>query len=81
MSEEKKEMQEAGQEEAAAPLEVLFEKLEGVLGRLEGETPSLEESFSLYHEGMQLLRQCNEAIDAVEKKVLILDEEGDTHEF
>ena len=29
---------------------------------------TLEESFALYNEGMQLLKQCNETIDAVEKK-------------
>ena len=30
---------------------------------------------------MELLKKCNEAIDQVEKKMLVLDEEGDTHEF
>ena len=42
---------------------------------------TLEESFALYHEGMQLLKQCNEIIDAVEKKVQVLDENGEVHEF
>jgi exodeoxyribonuclease VII small subunit len=63
------------------PLEELFERLETVVSRMEEENPSLEESFRLYHEGMQLLKQCNDTIDQVEKKVLILDEEGQTHEF
>ena len=42
---------------------------------------TLEESFALYNEGMQLLKQCNETIDAVEKKVQVLDENGEVHEF
>ena len=29
----------------------------------------------------QLLKQCNETIDAVEKKVQVLDENGEVHEF
>lgn len=63
------------------PLETLFECLEVVVSKMEEENPSLEESFRLYNEGMQLLKQCNQTIDQVEKKVLILDEEGLTHEF
>lgn len=68
-------------EEKSPSLEELFESLEAVVGRLEGEDVDLEESFRLYNEGMQLLRKCNETIDTVEKKVLVLDEEGETHEF
>lgn len=68
-------------EEKTPSLEELFESLEAVVGRLEGEDVDLEESFRLYNEGIQLLRKCNETIDTVEKKVLVLDEEGETHEF
>ena len=42
---------------------------------------SLEESFSLYQEGMKLLKQCNDKIDHVEKQMLQIDEEGQIHEF
>ncbi|MBU3841270.1 MAG: exodeoxyribonuclease VII small subunit [Candidatus Ruminococcus intestinipullorum] len=62
-------------------LEELFERIEKVAGKMEDVDVSLEESFELYHEGMKLLKQCNEIIDAVEKKVQILDENGETHEF
>ena len=30
---------------------------------------------------MDMLKLCNEKIDKVEKKMLVLDEEGDAHEF
>ena len=46
----------------------------------EGEI-SLEESFQLYHQGMDMLKACNSKIDKVEKKMLLLDEEGEEHEF
>ena len=55
--------------------------LEEVVARLEGEEITLEESFQLYQKGMNMLKQCNETIDTVEKKVQILDENGDAHEF
>ena len=48
---------------------------------LEQEDISLEESFAEYQKGMELLRKCNEAIDKVEKKVLVLNEKGETDEF
>ena len=60
--------------EQAASLEELFE-------RLEGEELSLEDSFNLYQEGMELVKCCNRTINDVEKKVLALDENGESHEF
>ena len=62
-------------------LETVFEQLDEIVGKLEGEGVSLEESFQLYHKGMDLLKICNEKIDAVEKKMMILDENGEQHEF
>ena len=62
-------------------LEELFENLDKIVSRLEGEEISLEESFQLYQKGMNLLKQCNTTIDTVEKKVQLLDENGETHEF
>lgn len=62
-------------------LEEAFLKLDETVKRLEQEDISLEESFAEYQKGMELLKQCNEAIDRVEKKVLVLNEKGDTDEF
>lgn len=72
-------MQEADSKELN--LEEAFEKLEETVAALEQEDISLEESFRIYKEGMELLKKCNQAIDQVEKKVLILNEDGETHEF
>ena len=56
-------------------------KIEKLLERLGDREVSLEESFQLYQEGMELLKQCNARIEHVEKQMLAIDEEGQTHEF
>ncbi len=55
-------------------LEELFAQLEDAIRKMEKEDISLEDSFSLYHKGMDMLKLCNEKIDKVEKKMLVLDE-------
>ena len=62
-------------------LEELFVQLEETMKKMEQEDFSLEDSFQYYHRGMDLLKVCNDKIDQVEKKMLVLDEEGGTHEF
>ena len=62
-------------------LEEAFEKLEEAVAALEQEDISLEESFQIYKNGMELLKKCNQSIDMVEKKVLVLNENGETNEF
>ena len=57
------------------------ERLETTIHSMEEENISLEDSFRLYHEGIDILKNCNDRIDEVEKKMLILDEEGGLHEF
>lgn len=54
-------------------LEASMEALDKVIGELEKEEVSLEESFKLYQEGMKLLKVCSDAIDKVEKKIIVLD--------
>lgn len=61
-------------------LEENFEKLEETIALLESEDIPLEEAFQAYSQGMALLKACNEQIDRVEKKVLILGENGDVQE-
>ena len=73
------ETENSGEQEET--LDQTFGRLEELVGRMEAEDISLEESFALYHKGMDLLKSCNDKIDKIEKKMLILDEEGETHEF
>ena len=62
-------------------LEEMFDRMDQVIGTLEGEDVSLEEAFGLYDQGMKLIRRCNQTINEVEKKILVLDENGEKHEF
>lgn len=57
-------------------LEELLTDIENIINSLQQKDISLEDSFALYQQGIGKLKLCNEKIDAVEKKLLILDEEG-----
>ncbi|HHC73002.1 MAG TPA: exodeoxyribonuclease VII small subunit [Thiotrichales bacterium] len=60
-------------EKALQELEALVETLE------QGELP-LEESLKQFEKGIQLTRQCQEALDAAEQRVEILMQEKGTPE-
>ena len=62
-------------------LEEMFKDLEELIGKMDNEEITLEQTFDLYNNGMELLKKCNLSIDEVEKKVLVLDENGETDEF
>ena len=62
-------------------LEESFEKLEEMLEKLEDRELPLGESFQLYQKGMELLKACNEKIDLVEKKILVMNGDGGLDEF
>lgn len=62
-------------------LEESFVKLEEMLEKLEDRELPLEESFQLYQKGMELLKACNEKIDLVEKKILVMNGDGGLDEF
>jgi exodeoxyribonuclease VII small subunit len=54
-------------------IEMLFQELNGILADMNQDEISLEESFALYQNGIQLLKVCNDKIDRVEKQLMILD--------
>lgn len=62
-------------------LEENFERLEETIERLEQEDIPLEDAFKAYTLGMQILKQCNDQIDRVEKQVLKLGEMGELEEL
>lgn len=64
-----------------ATLEQMFEMLDSTVEKMENEALSLEDTFQMYRQGLDLLKKCNDKIDQVEKKMLLLDEEGEVHEF
>ena len=72
---------EMNKEELNISLEDAFAKLDLLISELEKPEQSLEASFKAFEEGMQLVKYCNDSIDRVEKKVLILGRDGELDEF
>ncbi|MGN0329951.1 MAG: exodeoxyribonuclease VII small subunit [Kineothrix sp.] len=70
-----------GAKEQELTLEEAFGKLEETVGRLEEEGITLEESFQAYKQGMEILKYCNDKIDKVEKRVMRINEDGETDDF
>ncbi len=62
-------------------LEESFEKLNHILEELERPDVTLEDSFTLYQEGMKLLKLCNDSIDKVEKELILLSDNGESNEL
>ena len=62
-------------------LEEAFERLDKTIEELEGEDVTLERSFALYKEGMELVKFSKDQIDLVERRVLELGKNGEVSEF
>lgn len=62
-------------------IEESLKELDDIVEKLESREISLEESFTMYQKGMELLKQCSGKIDKVEKKMLKINEDGDLSEF
>jgi exodeoxyribonuclease VII small subunit len=59
--------------------EKAFQQLEKIVGRLEGEELSLDESLKLFEEGIALSRFCHQKLEEVEKKIemILSDAKGE----
>jgi len=55
-------------------LEEAFMDLNQIIDKMDDHDISLDDSFKLYQEGMTLLKFCSNAIDRVEKELIILEE-------
>ena len=55
--------------------------IEDTFGELDDKETPLEESFRLYRQGMELLKDLNGRLDTVEKKMLQMNEDGTFREF
>jgi len=65
----------------AKTLETAFDELKEIIGQLEQDDVTLDQSFKLYNEGMKLLKYCNDSLDKVEKDIIILSENGESNEL
>lgn len=62
-------------------IEEIFLQLEDIMEQMEGPDISLDESFWLYQNGIEKLKCCNDRLDEVEKKMQVLNAEGELEDF
>ena len=62
-------------------LEESFAKLDDIVDELQSGELTLEQSFKKYEEGMKLIKNCNDAIEKVEKKLIVLNGAKENEEF
>ena len=53
-------------------IEERFKELDEIVRGLELNESTLEESFNLYKKGMEMIKECNNDIEKVEKQIIIL---------
>ena len=58
-----------------------IKRLENIVEQLEDEETLLEESVELFEEGKQLSTICMERLQAIEKKIKVLIDQGDEVQF
>lgn len=60
----------------AKKIEDNFKELDEIVEKMQSEEVSLDESFELYQKGLKLVKDSNEQIDTIEKKIKAIDEES-----
>ena len=55
-------------------------RLEEVIGLLDNDKTPLEDALSLYREGIDLLKKCNEKLNSAEQIIKLAEKENDDHE-
>lgn len=58
-------------------LENAFEELNDIIKKMDQNEISLDDSFKLYHDGINLVQFCNEKIEKIEKQMIIFNENGE----
>lgn len=61
-------------------IEESFEELEKVISKLEDKNTSLEDAFKEYERGVRLVKECNDSLDKVQKKIIVLQNGEDNEE-
>ena len=74
-------MQDTAEQDGEQSIEASLEEIQKLLDEMGRDGVTLEESFACYEKGIRLLRQVNERIDRVEKKVQMLTEDGTLEAF
>ena len=58
--------------EVSMNIEETFKTLDDIVIRLEDKDTSLEDAFKEYEKGMKLVKECNDSLDKVEKKIQLI---------
>ena len=59
-------------------IEETYKTLDDILNRLEDKDTSLEDAFKEYEKGMKLVKECNDSLDKVEKKIQLIRDDMST---
>ena len=62
-------------------LEERFSMIEDILGKMEDEDVTLDQSFDLYKQGIEQTKAANADLDRIEKAMLVINEDGELEEF
>ena len=62
-------------------LEERFSMIEDILGKMEDENVTLDQSFDLYKQGIEQIEAANADLDRIEKAMLVINEDGELEEF
>lgn len=62
-------------------IEENLEELDRIAAQMSDPTVSLEDSFSLYEEGIRRIKECNQAIASVRQRVEKLETDGTVSDF
>jgi len=62
-------------------LEEKLAQIEEIIHKMEEPEVALDASFALYQAGIEQLKDCNQMLDSVEKKMQILNLNGELSEF
>ena len=62
---------------AGASIEEILEQVKELSGILEQGDLPLEEALDCYEQGIRLIRECTSMIDKAEKRIQVLEEEGE----
>lgn len=73
-SERKKAEADAGKQ---VSVEEAFAQLSDIVEKMDEPEVTLEESMQLYRRGIELLNQCGDTLDRIEKEMITLTEEGE----
>lgn len=58
-----------------------FEQLDDILKKLRSEDVKLSDAVKLYSEGVNVVKECKDSLDQVEKELIILNEDGEENEI